>query len=73
MRKNIPPLIVFIACLVSTMSVAAPTDPNSSDFDPVAHMRRFDPDWNPPQVNADEIAKHPLGSPAAIRTQRPNR
>jgi len=40
-----------------------PGDPDSPEFDPVARMQRFHPDWEPPAVSAEEVAKHPLGSP----------
>jgi hypothetical protein len=35
-------------------------------------MKRFDPEWEPPKVSAEEIAKHPLGSEAnPVRTHGP--
>lgn len=40
-----------------------PGDPDSPEFDPVAQMQRFHPGWEPPAVPAEEVAKHPLGSP----------
>lgn len=61
--------------LLSTTAVQAQNtqDPNSSDFDPVARMQRFYPNWKPPVVSQEELSKHPLGSEQRpIRTQGVN-
>jgi len=60
-------------CLAAPPCLAVDrSHPDSPDFDPVARMKRFDPDWEPPKVSAEEIAKHPLGSQEnPVRSQGP--
>jgi hypothetical protein len=65
-------LVVVVGLLAATQAVGAST-PNSPDFDPVAHMRRFDPAWKAPDISQTEIARHPLGSKLnPVRAQGPN-
>ena len=46
--------------------------PNSPDFDPVAHMRRFDPAWQAPEISQEALAPFALGSyERPVRAQGP--
>jgi hypothetical protein len=68
-------LFVAALCSVLWLRVEAqqPPTPNSPDFDPIANMRKFHPNWNPPEVSQSEIEKHPLGSAKnPVRAQGPN-
>jgi hypothetical protein len=63
-----------VALLLATTTVFAQEvrDPNSPDFDPVARMQRFFPDWQPPAVSQEEMTKLPLGSAQRpVRAQGP--
>lgn len=63
MTKSFSVALLLLACLTSIQCLAVDSDhPDSPDFDPVARMKRFDPNWEPPEVSAEKIAKHPLGS-----------
>ncbi len=68
-----PATIAFILCLLACASFAQERpDPNSPDFDPVAAMQRFDPNWQPPKVSQEDLAKFALGSrERPVRTQGP--
>jgi len=66
--------LLSIALLLASAGVLAQdiSDPNSPDFDPVARMQRFFPDWQPPAVSQEELSRHPLGSAERpVRTQGP--
>lgn len=64
-------LSFVLLLLAATAAQAQNTrDPNAADFDPVARMQRFFPDWQPPVVSQDELSMHPLGSDQRpVRTQ----
>ena len=66
-------LTFMVLCLTASQVVAVDkSHPDSPEFDPIARMKRFDPSWEPPNVSAEEIAKHPLGSwENPVRTQGP--
>jgi hypothetical protein len=63
-------LLICTALLLASATTLAQDipNPNSPDFDPVARMQRFFPNWQPPVVSQEELSKLPLGS-----AQRPVR
>lgn len=66
--------LLFSTLLLGSAVVSAQEapNPNSPDFDPVARMQRFFPNWQPPSVSQEEIARHPLGSAERpVRSQGP--
>jgi hypothetical protein len=67
-------LLLSNALLLASSAVLAQdiTNPNSREFDPVAHMQRFFPGWQPPTVSQEELSKHLLGSAERpVRAQGP--
>lgn len=67
-------LLLFCILLLGSFVASAQesTNPNSPDFDPVARMQRFFPNWQPPSVSQEELAAHPLGSAERpVRSQGP--
>lgn len=67
-------LLLFSALLLGSAVVSAQEapNPNSPDFDPVARMQRFFPNWQPPSISQEELATHQLGSAERpVRSQGP--
>ena len=67
-------LLLSTVILLASAAVSAQDipNPNSPEFDPVAHMQRFFPDWQPPTVSQEELSKHLLGSAERpVRAQGP--
>lgn len=73
MTKLLGALLFMALFLAPPRSLAVDrSHPDSPEFDPIAWMKRFNPNWEPPDVSADEVAKHPLGSlENPVRTQGP--
>lgn len=71
---NIRGALLSVAMFLTAPQVLAvdKSHPDSPEFDPVARMKRFDPSWEPPDVSAENVAKHPLGSwENPVRTHGP--
>jgi len=67
-------LLLFCILLLGSFVTSAQesTNPNSPDFDPVARMQRFFPNWQPPSVSQEKLAAHQLGSAERpVRSQGP--